>query len=148
MPDTAIDWPFGDATYRFWLPMARIIEIEANRGGKSIVTMYEELSEGIQYSEGSDDPTFHGLGSAHIADVAEIIRCAAIGGNARIDGEDERPVSPTEAKRLIELYVSGRPMAESVPTAWMILKAAILGVTLKKKAQPEADNLSHTEKAT
>lgn len=148
MPDTAITLDFGEARYRFWLPMARIVEIETNRGGKSIVTMFQEFSEGMVYTKNSDDPEFYGIGLAHIADVAEIIRCAAIGGRERYDGEEAKPVSPMDAKRLVDLYVDGRPMTETVPVAWAILNAAIMGVKLKKKAEPEPESPGPTVKAT
>jgi len=144
--DTAITLDFAGGRYTFWLPMARICEVERLCGDKSIVLMYEEMSVGLGGSE--ESPQFFGAGPVRIKDVYEVIRCAAIGGNERYDGEKSHPVSPLEAKRLVDDYVDGRPMSETVPVAWAILNAAIMGVSLKKKAQPDAGEQSPTEKAT
>lgn len=146
MPDTSITLDFGPGRYRFWLPMARIVEVERLCGDKSIVLMYEEMSVGLGGE--AEAPVFFGAGPVRIKDVYEVIRCGAIGGNERYDGDEVRPVSALDAKRLVDDYVDGRPMSETVPVAWAILNAAIMGVTLKKKAQPEPDDPSPTVKAT
>ena len=146
MPDTAVTLQFGPGRFRFWLPMARIVEVERLCGDKSIVLMFEEMSVGLGGE--ADAPVFFGAGPVRIKDVYEVIRCGAIGGGEWYDGDEAQPVSALDAKRLVDEYVDGRPMAETVPVAWAILNAAIMGVTLKKKAQPEAGDLSHTEKAT
>lgn len=147
MPDTAITLKFGDGEYRFWLPIQRIIEIERRRDDKSIVTMFEEFTSGIGIEANSETPRFFGAGPVRIADVREVIRCAAIGGGeAMIAGESVK-VSPNDADRLVAEYVDGRPYTETVPVAWAILNAAIMGVSLKKKAdEPEDESLSPSEK--
>jgi hypothetical protein len=144
--DTAIELEFGNGRYRFWLPMARIIECEKLCGDKSIVTMFEEFGAGIGIGREGGDARFFGTGAVRIKDVAEVIRCAAIGGGqAEISGETVK-ISPIDASRLVSNYVDGRPMTETVPVAWAILNAAIMGVGLKKKAEPEAESPALTEK--
>jgi hypothetical protein len=125
--ETAIELEFGDGRYRFWLPMARIIEIERNCGDKSIVTMLDEMSAAMGWTAGDDPaPAFVGGGPVRIRDVAEVIRCGAIGGG----------LAPLDAKRLVESYVDGRPLSETAEVAWAILTAAVWGVRLKKKVEP------------
>lgn len=136
--DTAINLEFGDATYRFWLPMARIVEIERLCGDKSILTMWDEFGAAIGIAKDDGSPVFLGGGSARIKDVYEVIRCAAIGGGECERGDEITKVAALDAKALVENYVDGRPYSESVPVAWAILNAAITGVSLKKKVSEEA----------
>lgn len=137
MSETALTLDFGDGRYRFFLPMARICEVERVCGDKSIVVMHEEMGAALGIEPATEEVRFLGGGAPRIKDVYEVIRCAAIGG-----GECERdgrtvPVSAIDAKRLVDDYVDGRPFAETVPVAWAILNAAIMGVRLKKKAEPK-----------
>jgi hypothetical protein len=87
--------------------MARIVEIERNCGDKSIVAMLDEFSLGMGWTA-EQEPVFAGGGPVRIKDVAEVIRCGAIGGG----------MAPLEAKRLVDSYVDGRPYSETVPIAW------------------------------
>lgn len=136
MSDTAIELDFGDGRYRFFLPMARICEVERLCGDKSIVTMHEEMGAALGIEPETEALRFLGGGSPRIKDVYEVIRCAAIGGEeCERDGETHR-VSALDAKRLVDAYVDGRPLSETVPVAWAILNAAVMGVRLKKKAAP------------
>jgi hypothetical protein len=148
MPDTAIDLHFGDAEYRFWLPMARICEVEKLCGDKSILVMHDELGQGLGKAPGQETVRLVDGGAARIRDVYEIIRCAAIGGGERRDGERVSKVSALDAKHLVDNYVDGRPLAETIPVAWSILRATIYGVSLKKKADEPAgqDEQSHSER--
>jgi hypothetical protein len=130
--------------------MARIVEIERICGDKSILEMHDQLGQALGMMPGAEDVHFIGGGTARIRDVYEIIRCAAIGGAERRDGETTAKVGPLDAKHLVDNYVDGRPLAETIPVAWAILDAAIRGVSLKKKApEPEQgeSDLSPTEKA-
>lgn len=140
MPDTAVTLDFGDARYRFWLPMARVVEIERLCGDKSILTMHDEMSFALGIPNGGGDPVFVGGGSARIADIYQVIRCAAIGGKERYVGETTTEVSALDAKRLVDEYVDGQPIGETLPVAHAILQAAIHGVRLKKKADEPADD--------
>lgn len=150
MPDTAIVLDFGPGRYRFWLPMQRIVECERACGDKSIVLMFEEMSAGIGIEQESDAARFFGAGPVRIKDVYEVIRCAAVGGGERYDGEESHRVTAIEAKQLVDEYVDGRPLAETVPVAWAILNAAVMGVSLKKKAAaPENESdMKPSEKAS
>jgi hypothetical protein len=148
MSDTSIELEFGDGRYRFFLPMSRIIEAERLCGEKSIVVMHEEMGGALGMDRESEELRFLGGGSPRIKDVYEIIRCAAIGG-----GEVERAgelvkVSPLDAKRLVDNYVDGRPLSETVPVAWAILNSTIMGVRLKKKAESVAAGTKRTRKAS
>ena len=136
--ETAIDLEFGDGRYRFWLPMARIVEVERLCGDVSIVTMLDDMSGAMGWTkEEEPSPAFVGGGPVRIKHVYEVIRCAAIGGG----------MSPIDAKRLVDTYVDGRPLSETAPVAWAILTAAVWGVRLKKKAEsvtPEAPKPTDT----
>lgn len=138
MSETALTIEFGDARYRFWLPMARIVELERVCGDKSILTIEHEMSMALGAIPGMDDPVFLGGGSARIRDIYEVIRCAAIGGGQREANGQTTTVSALDAKRLADGYVDGRPIAETLPVAWAILNCAIRGVQLKKNI----DNLT------
>lgn len=138
MSDTALEADFGDGKYRFWLPMKQIVEIERLCGNRSILTIHDELGGAMGRVSEAEPPVFIGGGEGRIRDIYEVIRCAAIGGGKRIDGETETAIHPTDAKRLVDQYVDGRPLAETLPVAWGILDAAIHGVQLKKKADQGA----------
>lgn len=139
---TAVTLDFGGGRYRFFLPLARIVEIERLRGDKSILVMHEEMGSALGIEQGAEEPVFIGGGlGARIADISEVIRCAAIGGEQAEVGGETVSVSPLDASRLVADYVDGRPIEETLPVAWAILDAAIRGVRLKKKADP-ADDLN------
>lgn len=140
MDETHIDLDFGDGRYRFWLPMARIVEVERLCGDKSLLTIHDELGNAMGMDRETGVPMFAGGGQGRIRDIYEVIRCGAVGGNARLDGETEAKVSPLDAKRLVDTYVDGRPIAETLPVAWSILEAAINGVRLKKKAEADEES--------
>lgn len=133
--DTAITLKFGPGEYTFFLPMARICEVERLCGDKSIGLMYEELSLSIGIERDSGAHLFASSGPFRLRDIYEIIRCAAIGGG----------LSPLEAKTLVDEYVDGRPISETLPVAWAILRATIEGVSLKKKASPEGRESGDTK---
>lgn len=117
---TELRLPFGDAEYRFHLPMRQIEEIE-RLTGSSIARLHEQL-EGML---GLRPP----VAAPRVADLAKIIRCAAIGGGRRWRGDAIETVGETEAERLVADYVKGRPFEEYLPVAWAILNAAIFGRT-------------------
>lgn len=141
MPDTATDILFGDGTYRAWLPLPQAIELErkcglTDRDGrthpKSMFTIYEQIGEGFGKSD-DDNLIFLGGSSVPARDCNEVIRLGLIGGNSGPDGD----VGPRRAAELIDLYgYPARPLSEVAATAWKILHAAIVGISLKKKAEP------------
>ena len=137
--ETAITLEFGDGTYRFHLPMAQIIEIERLCGEKSIIAMYDEMGQALGIGHDDGKPVFIGGGAARVRDIYEVIRCGAIGGRNVVRNGQTHPVAPLDAKLLADRYVDGRPLAESLPVAWAILNAAIMGVAVKKKVTPSPE---------
>lgn len=139
MPDTATDILFGDGTYRAWLTLAQATELERKCGlqdregkihPKSLFTIYEQIGDGFGKDE-AEDLVFLGGSSVPARDCNEVIRLGLIGGNSGPDGE----VGPRRAGELVELYgYPARPLSEVAATAWKILHAAIVGISLKKKA--------------
>lgn len=128
---------FGGREIAFALPIKRVLEVERECGDKSIVTMLEEMSAGIGIAKDDGVAKFVGVGAVRIKDVAEIIRCAAIGGG----------MAPNDAAMLVNEYVDGQPYSETVPVAWAILNATIMGVRLKKKEGEAADPAPSTVEA-
>lgn len=129
--DTAVELAFGDGTYRFHLLMPQIMAIEA--GDRSILKMHEDMGGSLGVV-GDGEPIFIGGGSARVKDIVSVIRQGLIGGGeGMVDGE-RVTVSPIDATRIVETYVHDRPLAETLPVAWAVLNAAIMGVRLKKKA--------------
>ena len=148
MPDTAIELDFGPGTFRFWLPLPQVVELERNCGAqrigdtpgvpKSMLLIYDQLSGGLAVDGGN--PVYLGGGSAILKDVREVVRLALIGGNSgMIDGEQVE-VGPIRAKELVDEYLyPARPLVEGVFLAWSILHAAINGISLKKKVTDEPE---------
>ena len=144
--DTALTSPFADGEYRFWLPLPQVFELERECG--SMLALEERLRAGIG-QDGAGGAVFVGGGDATAKEIREVIRIGLIGGNnATVDGE-EKEVGPTRAKALVSDYTyPARPLAESAALAWSILSAAIFGIELKKKSDPEGDpSTSLSEKA-
>lgn len=146
--DTAAELDFADGKYRFWLALPHIIELERKTGNKSVFAIYDQLGAGLGLDDAS--PIYLGGGAAMITDIRETIRLGLIGGNhAVVDGEQVE-VGPIRARELVDLYTfPNRPIIESLHVAWSVLHAAITGIDLKKKAEPEsAENLSPSEKVS
>lgn len=138
--ETALELDFADGRYRFWLPLPQILELERKGGSadqaKSIFTMYDEMGGGLGLS--GETPIYLGGGAAMTTDVREVIRLALIGGNHGLVDGKEIEVGPLTAKQLVDAYVyPTRPLTEGLHVAWSILHAAIVGVRLKKKAEPD-----------
>ncbi|MEN6450342.1 MAG: hypothetical protein ABFC96_07620 [Thermoguttaceae bacterium] len=149
MPDTAIELDFGPGTFRFWLPIPQVIELERNCGSqrvgdtpavpKSMLLIYDQLGAGLAADDGR--PVYLGGGGAILKDIRETIRLGLIGGNSgMVDGEQVE-VGPIRGKELVDEYVyPARPLVESVYLAWSILHAAINGISLKKKVTTVQDH--------
>lgn len=113
--------------------MAQIVALEG--GEKSIQQMWQEMGAALGIA-GDDMPVFLGGGASRVKDIVAVIRHGLIGGGeGHVDSQTIK-VGPLDATRIIENYVHGRPIAETLPVAWAILQAAIFGVRLKKKAPP------------
>jgi hypothetical protein len=141
MPDTATEITFGDGTYQAWLPLPQATELERKCGlpdrdgkvhPKSLFLIYDEI--GAAFGKDADDNLVYiGGGSGIARDANEVIRLGLIGGNNGPDGE----VGPIRAGQIVELYgYPARPLSEVSATAWKILHAAIVGISIKKKAEP------------
>lgn len=128
--DTAIELAFGDGKYRFWLGMQQITAIEA--GDKSVLKMHDEMGSALGVIP-DGDPVFIGGGDARYKDIVSVIRHGLIGGaKGEVDGATV-DMSALDATRIVDTFVHGRPIAETLPVAWAVLNAAIMGVRLKKK---------------
>jgi hypothetical protein len=148
MPDTALVLKFGNGDYRFWLPMRELCQLE-KECDKSVIQMHDEMGQSLGLLPGSEEPHFIGGGQTRFHEIRATIRFALLGGNeGKVNGEDVK-VSPITAREIVETYVDGRPIAETLPVAWSILEAAVRGVSLKKKVEDEAggESLSPSEKA-
>lgn len=139
--DTAVEIPFADGEYRFWLPLPQLVELERKTGDTSIETIFSRLNAAIGLD--GDEAVYIGGGAAMIADVRETIRLGLIGGNCgQVNGE-EIEVGPLLAKQLVDQYVCpARPFKEGAVIAWRILFAMIEGVRLKKKVSDEPESPS------
>ena len=134
--NTAAEIPFADGTYRFWLPMPQVIELE--RKTESSISAIEERLRGAIGVDG-EEFVFIGGGSAMMADVRETIRLGLIGGGSGMVDGVEVEVGPNTARALLDAYVyPTRPLSEGILVAWRILHAAIHGIELKKKAEAPA----------
>lgn len=138
--ETRVEAAFAGGQYSFWLPMARIVEIERGPQGFrhdkrypiSIFQLYDEIGGGLAVHE--DQPIYVGGGRAILGDARNIILQGLMGGGrAMVDGK-EVEVGPMRASELIEAYAfPARPAVETMFLAWTILNAAINGVQVKKK---------------
>ena len=136
--DTGIDLKFADGEYHFALMLPQVFELERNCGGinadgvrigKSIFQIYDELSGGLGLGADEFIPVFMGGGKANAKDIIETVRLGLIGGG----------MSPIDAKQLVNDYCFPvRPMTECLGVAWVILRAAIEGVEVKKRQQSQA----------
>lgn len=152
--DTAIEKPFADGVYRFWLPLLQITEIERTRGQrdrddvlipKSIFIIYDELSSGLAFD--GEKPIYIGGGRAIVKDAQAVIRGALLGGNQGLVNGEQIEVGSQRANELIEVYTyPNRPLIESVVLAWEILHAAITGISVKKKDAPASEEASLSAK--
>lgn len=142
--DTATEFEFADGTYRFWLPLPQIIELQRKCGlvdndgklhPKSVMRIFEEIGEGM--GQAGDVVSWMGGGSALVTDINEVVRLGLIGGNEGYVGGEKVEVGPIRAGHLVRDYgYPARPLAEVMAHSWRILHAAIVGIELKKK--PEA----------
>lgn len=146
--DTAVELDFGDGRYRFWLALPHVIELERKAGNKSVFAIYDQLGAGLGLD--GDQAVYLGGGAAMITDIRETIRLGLIGGNNGMVAGEDVEVGPIRARELVDLYTfPNRPIVESVHVAWSILHAAITGISLKKKAEPESgESLNPSEKAS
>lgn len=98
--DGGITAPFGDGDQTFRLALAQLLELQekADAGPMELLARLRGISWRVQ-------------------DVRETVRLGLIGGG----------MSPPDALRLVQRYVDGRPLLESVPIAALVLMAALQG---------------------
>lgn len=131
--ETAVEAKFADGTYRFWLPLPQVFELERNCG--SLLAIEERLRAAIAV-DATGDVVFVGGGAATIKEIRETVRLALIGGNNGMVAGEEIEVGPGKATDLVDAYLfPARPIAEGASLAWRVLEAAIFGVQLKKKSK-------------
>ncbi len=148
MADTAVTLPFADGRYTFALPVARVFAIERTGEKRSIFTIYDDLAGGLVPNE-SEGFSYAFGGSARMDEIRAVIREGLIGGREGIVDGETIVIGQADAVRLIEGYCyPHRPAAEDAETALFILDAAIRGVQLKKKADPQPDPQSRSVRAS
>lgn len=132
--ETALTTKFGDGTYRFWLPMPRVIAAEREISG-SILALFYDIAEALGESVGGTI-VLAGSTDARLKSCHAVIRNALVGGNeGQVDGEIIA-VGDTLARELVETYCyPARPAMHDIALAWEILRAAVYGIdaTAQKK---------------
>ena len=110
--DGSIEITWADDQHRFRLPIGGLRELQdkTNAGPAEILERFR-------------------AGTWRVDDVREVIRIGLIGGGKQ----------PTASLSLVIRYVDGRPLMESVPVAFSVLAAALIGVPDDQpgKAEPE-----------
>jgi hypothetical protein len=110
--DASIDLDFGDGEHRFRLAIGELRELQ-EKTGASPFTVFNRL---VGYEPRVDD-------------CREVIRLGLIGGS----------LPPPEALTFVRRYVEGRPLAEPIPVATAILKAALFGVPDEAPGKSEGE---------
>jgi hypothetical protein len=109
-----VELDFGDGRYVFNVaPIGKMLELE-EKCNAGVYEIFQRIADG----------------KARINDIRETIRIGLIGGGAK----------PIPALKLIERYVDGYPLSESLPIARTILLASIVGVPgdeVGKKAEAD-----------
>jgi len=141
---------WADGTYRLFLPLKQLLELERNCGAtdrdgilrtKSVYAIHEECGQGLGFNSETGEPAYLGAGNAHAGDIREAMRLLLIGGDAGMVNGAEIAVGPLKANQLCEDYCyPARPLVEAQYLVWSALDAAIRGVQLKKKP-PQSDSL-------
>jgi hypothetical protein len=99
--DVELDWADGKHTFNV-AKFEQAFELEEKCSGSGLHEIFERIT----------------ARRWRVTDIRETIRIGLIGGGAK----------PAEALKLVRRYVEGRPWAESVPFARIILLAALVGV--------------------
>lgn len=133
--DTAYVGLFGAEDQTFFLPMSRVIAAE-READASIFQIFFDIGEHLGTAIG--ETVLAGPSPTRLKQCQAVIRNALIGG-----GMDE-----VEAKGMVETYAyPARPAIADLALTWSILKAAIYGVSVKKKADGAEPETSDTVRA-
>lgn len=114
--ETVLRW--GDGDYLFALKLPQIEELQRLCGGVGIGTITNRVLNG----------------EPHVLDIYHSIRLGLIGGGA----------APVRAKELVDLYVSGQPLAglgdpsSPLATAQTVLSAIYYGIEPEKEAPKDS----------
>jgi len=100
LPDTAIELFFGDGKHVCHLSPAMIGELERSTG-VGIGALFGRLARQ----------------EFHLVEIVETIRLGLVGGG----------MNPERAAELVETYAKGRPLFETLPTAFSILETLWFG---------------------
>lgn len=98
--DGSIAFAWGEGETRFRLAIGEWRELQT-KTGVGPARLFSRLNSG----------------DWQVDDLVEVIRLGLIGGGAK----------PADARRLVDYYVVGRPLLESVPVALAIVGAGLIG---------------------
>lgn len=138
---------FGDGWYRFFLPMARIAELEeklayldkdGNRRPGSLSLLHGQVMKGRYVVEGRPFG-FAVEAQASPRDCREVIRCALVGGGMGIVDGRRVTVDSVTARRLVDAHLSDVPAVLTWDIAAVILDAAVVGRPVTEAERASAD---------
>ena len=143
--ETAYTTDFADGTYRFWLPMSRVIaaEREMSQHGRerSILALFYDIGEALGQSVGMS--VIAGSMGARMHECHAVIRNALIGGNDGLVNGDQIAVGDAMARELVETYCyPARPAMHDIGLTWEILRAAIYGIDTSGSKKKDEDSAS------
>ncbi len=124
-----------DGTYRLFLPLAQLVELErksgyidkdGNQRAGSVFQVYDRVSKG-RYELDGKAVGFASEGAATLNDCRETVRLALIGGGHAVVAGERVKISSRRALELVETYLSDAPLEEAWTLAFLILNAAICG---------------------
>lgn len=113
-----IDLDWADGSYRFALRWGELAELQEKTDAGPYVVL-QRL----------------GSGAWRVEDLSNIVRLGLIGGGMK----------PEDALKKVRFYVEHRPPLESVPLAYAVLQAALLGVPDEPMGEVEAANQVEAE---
>lgn len=109
--DGRVTLVFGDGEHTFRLPVAQLLELQEKTEAGPL-ELYDRL-RGRNW---------------RVTDLRETIRLGLIGGG----------MAPADAVRMVQRYVDGRPLLESVTVAAMVIMAALAMPEAVEPGKPEA----------
>lgn len=110
--DASINLDFGDGEHCFRLPIGQLRELQE----KAAASPFAVLARMVAWMPMVDD-------------AREVLRLGLVGGG----------LTPPEALTLVRRYADERPLAESVPTATLVLQAALMGVADEPPGKPSGE---------
>lgn len=135
--NSKIELNFADGEYLFALPLARIAELERKCGAPGppvgIGKIFARVLKGVVRSDNGEIYLAPSAAEFYAVDLIETIRQGLIGGGRGMVNGEEVKVTPTIADRLIQSYITDRPLKEPWDLAVSILGATIAGYDPPKK---------------